>query len=692
LVDGHGPLSTTQVIIMKEFPLPISDHELTSILSHLTEEDSFVFLETTRLSADNYLSYLFLNPVARITCKGSDDPVAFLGKAQRYCDEGFYLAGSFAYEFGYLLEEVLRGLIDPAEQIVADFGVFRKPYIYDHRQSDFVNDRPWPPGDRGGQAAEPGFGISEPTFSQSREEYLEKIARIKHHIEAGDTYQVNYTLKLLFDFQGSDIAFYKALRRNQSVSYGAWIKQGDQRTLSFSPELFFRKRDNRCTVRPMKGTMRRAPDLAGDAAIRDTLATDIKNRSENVMIVDLLRNDLGRLCVMGEVETVSLFDVETYETLHQMTSSIRGRLKDDVGLVELFRAIFPCGSVTGAPKIRTMEIISELETTQRGVYTGGIGFISPAGEAVFNVPIRTVVLDKDRGEMGIGSGIVYDSDPVKEWEECCLKGRFLQASFPEFELIETLLYHPRQGFWLLARHLDRLERSAAYWGFSFSRAEVVKALEQAVFSPGAEESLRIRLLLHKDGGLEVESYPAPAQDNLRENGDPPKVVLSSSFTDSADPFYYHKTTCRSLYDAERKSALAAGFHEVLYRNERGEMTEGGITNLFVRKNGKLLTPPLYCGLLGGVLRAALLDGEVDAPDGLPVEEKVITLEDLKNAEGIYVGNSVRGLVRVELVDDCLECSGNKPASPSSDGLRMSGLFTESGEVSNLQAQDERIND
>ncbi|MCA1764773.1 MAG: chorismate-binding protein, partial [Desulfobulbaceae bacterium] len=253
---------------MKGFPLPISDRELTSILSHLAEEDSFVFLETTRLSADNYLSYLFLNPLARITCKGSDDPVAFLEKAQCYCDEGFYLAGSFAYEFGYLLEEVLRGLIDPAEQIVADFGVYRKPYIYDHRQGDFVSGRPWPPEDGGGQTAEPDFSISEPTFSQTREDYLEKIDRIKHYIEAGDTYQVNYTLKLLFDFQGSDIAFYKALRRNQSVSYGALLKQGDHRTLSFSPELFFRKKDNHCTVRPMKGTMRRAPDLAGDAAIR----------------------------------------------------------------------------------------------------------------------------------------------------------------------------------------------------------------------------------------------------------------------------------------------------------------------------------------------------------------------------------------------------------------------------------------
>jgi para-aminobenzoate synthetase/4-amino-4-deoxychorismate lyase len=635
---------------MKGFPSPIPDRELTDILIHLTAEDSFVFLETTRLSADNFVSYLFLNPVDRITCTATDDPVAFLETAQRYCDAGFYLAGSFSYEFGYLLEEVLRGLIDPADRIVADFGVYRTPYIYDHRHGDFAGPRPWPLEDRGREVADSGFQISDTIFSQTREDYLEKIALIKKYIEAGDTYQVNYTLKLLFDFQGSDLSFYKALRRNQSVSYGAFIKEGGRRTLSFSPELFFRKRGNECLVRPMKGTMRRAPELTEDTAVRGRLAADIKNRSENVMIVDLLRNDLGKLCVMGEVDTVSLFDVETYETLHQMTSSIRGKLKPGVGLLELFRAIFPCGSVTGAPKIRTMEIIHELETAPRGVYTGGIGFISPEGEAVFNVPIRTVVLDNERGEMGIGSGIVYDSDPEQEWEECCLKGRFLQASFPEFKLIETLLHRPQRGYWLRARHLDRLARSAAYWGFSFSRAEAVSALERAVVSTAGNECHRIRLLLHKDGVLEVAAFACPGPLSAADagNGEPPMVVLSSSRTNSADPFYYHKTTWRDLYDAERKKALAAGFYEVIYRNERGEMTEGSITNLFVREGGKLLTPPLACGLLGGVLREALLDGEVEPPGRLVVEEKIIGREDLKNAEAIYVGNSVRGLVRVRL--------------------------------------------
>lgn len=638
---------------MSGFLSPIPEHKLIGLLNHLAKEESFVFLETTRVNEDNYLSYLFLAPVNRLSCKNTDDPAVFFENAQRYLDQGYYLAGSFSYEFGYLLEESLSDLVNSNDQIVADLGVYRKPFIYDHQLADFVGDKPWPQWDVAEDLPDDVYRISDLSFSQSKKDYLEKIARVKRYIEAGDTYQVNYTLKLLFDYQGSDIAFYKSLRRNQSVSYGAFIKDGERRTLSFSPELFFRKKGNECVVRPMKGTMRRAPSLGEDMSIRRSLADDIKNRSENIMIVDLLRNDLGKLCVMGTVDTVSLFDVETYESLHQMTSSVRGELKPDVGLGELFRAIFPCGSVTGAPKIRTMEIIRELEMGERGVYTGGIGFISPDGEAIFNVPIRTVLLNNGYGEMGIGSGIVYDSDPEKEWDECCLKGRFLQAAFPEFELIETIIYHPQQGFWLLDRHLDRLKSSAAYWGFVFSGEDVIGALERTVVSLKEKGCHRVRLLLHKEGELEINavSCPEPRLVAEVEGEELPLVVLSSSHTDSTDPFFHHKTTCRSLYDAEREKAVATEVLDVLFCNERGEVTEGSITNVFILKKGELLTPPLSCGLLGGVLREALLAGEVLAPDNLPVVEEVLSVKHLREAEAIYVGNSVRGLVRVNLVDN-----------------------------------------
>ncbi|MCK4838238.1 MAG: aminodeoxychorismate synthase component I [Desulfobulbaceae bacterium] len=638
---------------MKGYLSPISDHKLAGLLDYLAGEDSFAFFETTRVSEDNYLSFLFLEPVKRLVCKVADDPAVFLETAQRYLDQGYYLAGCFSYEFGYLLEEALVDLVNASEQIVAELGVYEKPFIYDHRRADFVDNKPWPQWDGGKDIAVDSYRVSDLTFSQDKQDYLAKIAQIKQYIEAGDTYQVNYTLKLLFDFQGSDMAFYKALRRNQSVSYGAFIKDGERRTLSFSPELFFRKKGNECLVRPMKGTMHRAPGLEEDLLVRSGLADDIKNRSENVMIVDLLRNDLGRLSEMGTVDTVSMFDVETYETLHQMTSSVRGELKSNVGLLELFRAMFPCGSVTGAPKIRTMEIIRELEAEARGVYTGGIGFISPDGEAVFNVPIRTVLLNKGRGEMGIGSGIVYDSDPEKEWDECCLKGRFLQASLPEFKLIETILYHPQHGFWLMGRHLERLRGSAVYWGFSFSEEDLSQALERTAATLASKGWHRVRLLLCKDGGLEIRavSCSEPPVGLGQENSRLPEVVMSQSHTDSTDPFFHHKTTCRSLYDAEREKAGAAGFFDVLFCNERGEVTEGSITNVFIRKAGKLLTPPLSCGLLGGVLRGALLAGEVMAPDSLPVIEKVLSVKDLREAEAIYTGNSVRGLTRVNLADD-----------------------------------------
>lgn len=640
-----------QRLTMQGYFPPIPERKLAGLLNHLAKEDSFVFLETTRVNEENYLSYLFLEPIDRIICKATDDPAVFMASAQRYLEQGYYLAGCLSYELGHILEESLAGLVRADDQIVADLGVFRQPFVYDHRCDDFIGSPPWQDWPANDDNSTDGYRVSDLTLSQNKEEYLDKIASIKSYIEAGDTYQVNYTLKLHFNYLGSDAAFYQALRRNQSVSYGAFIKNDGRRILSFSPELFFRKKGNDCLVRPMKGTMGRKPSLDEDLLVRSSLSSDIKNCSENIMIVDLLRNDLGKLSVMGKIDTVSLFDVETYETLHQMTSCLRGELKPEVTLLELFRAIFPCGSVTGAPKIRTMEIIHELEAEERGVYTGAIGFIGPQAEAIFNVPIRTVVLENGRGEMGIGSGIVYDSDPENEWEECLLKGKFLQETLPEFKLIESILYVPAQGFWLLDHHLRRLHQSATYWGFAYSEELITDSLHRVVAVTESKDSYMVRLLLHKDGSQEVEAVKLPKTTGLlgeQIKDELPLVCLSAVPIDSTDPFFYHKTTCRTLYDAERKAAVAAGFFEVLFGNERQEVTEGTITNVFVRKAGKLLTPPLHCGLLAGVLRAALLAGEVAAPDGLEVVEEVIGLDDLRKAEAIYLGNSVRGLIRVKL--------------------------------------------
>ncbi|MFC1826787.1 aminodeoxychorismate synthase component I [Thermodesulfobacteriota bacterium] len=641
---------------------PFSDASLHSLLTGLAGKESFVFLESTRVTSENHLSFLFQDPVERLVCNYSDDPVDFLRRAQKYIDKGFYLAGYIAYEFGYMLEPSLAKSFTPRSAPdnsldplpLTDLGVFSKPQIYDHLNESCKENESWPKGLERESGAT--FSIDNLSLSQEREEYLEAIHRIKSYIGSGDTYQVNYTLKLLFDFAGSIPEFYSSLRRNQSVSYGGLIKNGRSTILTFSPELFFRKSGNKIDVRPMKGTMLRGRTNAEDRDLADFLQHDIKNRSENVMIVDLLRNDLGRLSRMGGVNVQSLFDVETYETLHQMTSSIRGKVNGSLSLEKMFRALFPCGSVTGAPKIRTMEIIRELEVEDRGVYTGAIGFISPEGDAVFNVPIRTVVLQGDKGEMGIGSGIVWDSDPVGEWDESILKGRFLTRSVPGFKLIETMLWHSESGYWLLDLHLNRLAESADYFFYQLDLDKIkadLNELAEGFLNNVPVENQRVRLTLSKHGEIELTSTVLPeglfpgnnplAVLELDVFGDLSNAVFSGRNSDSNSPYLFHKTTLRKLYDDERSRAVNKGFYEVLFVNEKGEVTEGSYTNIFMQKGGKLITPPVSCGLLPGVFRNFLLK---ESPE--IIEEASFTRKDIEQAEAVYVGNSVRGLVRVSL--------------------------------------------
>ncbi len=627
---------------------PLADPELQSLLAFLAREEVFAFFETTRARDGEARSLLFRRPEAVLRCASTDQAADFFAKAAQWLEKGFYLAGWFAYEFGYLLEPALAGLVWPGPPLVlAELGVYRQPHIYDHSLGRFAGAGPWPTVDQTAQPAN-GHRLERLRLNLEREAYLDAIARIKAYIAAGDTYQVNYTLKLLFDFAGSPESLYQTLRRNQSVAYGAYLRNGARRILSFSPELFFRKRGGVCTVRPMKGTARRGRTCEEDEQIAAWLGADLKNRSENVMIVDLLRNDLGRIATMGSVRTDRLFEVETYESLHQMTSTISGQLRPGLGLAELFGALFPCGSVTGAPKIRTMEIIRELEKMPRGVYTGAIGYLAPGGDAAFSVPIRTVALDGEKGEMGIGSGVVYDSDPAGEWEECRLKGRFLTEPQPPFLLIETLLRSPADGYWLLDLHLDRLAGAAGFFGYPFSRSAVRERLQAEPWGEPPASAQRVRLTLAKDGALEVVAVPCELPRRIgfveaEATGALPKIIISAQPVDSQNVFLYHKTSRREWYDDERRQAVAAGFFEVVFVNERGEITEGAITNLFVRKDGRLLTPRVECGLLDGVFRQYLLR---ESPE--PVSEAVLTPADLRTAEAIYVGNSVRGLVRVSL--------------------------------------------
>ena len=640
------PSTRKTIAKMPHMPCPLTDETLARILALTASEDECVFLETSRVTPEESRSYFFHRPVAHLACYAHDNPSRFFQQAEDFLTEGLYLAGWLGYEFGYLLEPSLarRVLPDPRKPL-AKLGVFRAPLIFDHNTGE-LSEGTWP-------APPPAQGATDYRITNLRPncteaDYTAALAKIKAYIESGDTYQVNFTLKLLFNFDGSPESLYQALRRNQSVSFGAYLRSGNQRILSFSPELFFKRKGEQCLVRPMKGTIQRGPYPAEDARLMQFLQADKKNRSENVMIVDLLRNDLGRVCTPGTVATRSLFDIETYETLHQMTSTITGHLPAATKIESLFRALFPCGSVTGAPKIRTMEIIHELENGGRGVYTGAIGFIAPTGETTFNVPIRTIELNGNMGEMGIGSGIIHESDPAQEWRECLLKGRFLSDPAPVFRLIETLLWQPGGGYWLLNEHLERLTASAAYFRYPFNPPEMLTRLKKLSLDFAASP-MRVRLTLAKDGQMELNASPCPAPaavtwpmpEAARE--ELPRVTFSPEATDPGSPWLFHKTTLRELYDTERERALAAGFYEVLFTNTRGEVTEGSITSIFILQQGTLVTPPMECGLLPGVFRRYLLER-----GPMPVREAILTSRDLAQAEAIFVGNSVRGLIRVRL--------------------------------------------
>ncbi|MEJ2690784.1 MAG: aminodeoxychorismate synthase component I [Deltaproteobacteria bacterium] len=629
---------------------PFPDNFLQRLLAYLARRQHYILLENNRITPDNRCSYLFLEPEAQLVLRKGDDPTEFFAAIETWQGRGFYLAGWLAYEFGYLLEPALHPLLQDCEQDeLARLWCYKAPLTHDHLHAVTPVPQAWPQ-----DQAEHDFShrLKNLHVLDQQEDYLSRIARIKSYIAAGDTYQVNYTTGLAFDFEGSPEGLYGTLRSNQRVCYAAMLKDGSRSILSLSPELFFRISDGEITVRPMKGTAHRAGSAAGDEALKSFLKNDLKNRSENVMIVDLLRNDLGRICLRPSVRTVSLFDVESYETLHQMTSTIRGRLDGQFSWQRLFAALFPCGSVTGAPKIRTMEIIRELESRPRGVYTGAIGFIAPDGDAVFNVPIRTVAIDGNKGGMGIGSGIVFDSDPEQEWQECLLKGRFLSNPQEPFQLIETLFWQHDKGFWLLEGHLDRLRNSAVRLQFACDLEKVKKSLADEVGRHGSQagsgSGRRVRVLLAKDGNLTVSSVacPLPKIDLLPPLLDPaklPLVAISTKKVQSDQFELYHKTTLRKLYDEERQQAVQKGFVEILFVNENNQLTEGSISNLFVRQHDCYLTPPLACGLLDGVFRRYLM-----ANSPLPVKEQILTPADLEGADAIYIGNSVRGLMQVAL--------------------------------------------
>ena len=482
-------------------------------------------------------------------------------------------------------------------------------------------------------------GIAELSAGLDAAKHAALVRRIRRWIADGDCYQINLTFPLTFEIYGHPLALYAGLRERQPVRYGGYVCTAEETILSFSPELFFARRGNRVLMRPMKGTAARGHTRLEDEAKRAALLSSPKERAENIMIVDLLRNDLGRLARPGKVSVEALCTAEAYPTLWQLVSTVVADLPG-ASLAELFAALFPCGSITGAPKIRAMQRIAELEESPRGLYTGALGWLAPEGDCRFNVAIRTIELTPGRGpvrqaRLGVGSGIVADADAAREYAECLLKARFLTAFDPHFELLETLRLEGG-AYPLLTLHLERLQASAQTLGFACTLPAVSAALAaEAVCRPIGV--FRVRLTLAHDGRCQVVSSPL-AEDQEK----PWRVLLAAEMLAADDYLLRHKTTARARYDRVL-AALADRpmVFDAIFLNTRGEVCEGARSNVFVERDGVLLTPPLACGLLPGVLRRTLLES------GRAVE-RVLRLEDLRPRSVLYVGNALRGLLPVVL--------------------------------------------
>lgn len=544
-----------------------------------------------------YSDRLFENPLEIIKAfDGQELPECFQ-KIEKL-REKYYVAGYVRYE----AKDAFLGKDIKSDLPLLYFEVFDKYKDFEF----FCNGKP-------------DFKAS-PAISYA--EYSSALRQIKNEIAAGNTYEVNYTYDWNVDYTGDELFFYKYLLQNQKTPYNAFFSNKYETVMSFSPELFFEIDGRHILTKPMKGTVKRGETLEKDRENIAFLKNDIKNRAENVMIVDLLRNDLGRIAKTGSVKVSRLFDIETHKTLHQMTSQIEAELLDNVSLYDIFKAIFPCGSITGAPKISTMNIIDRIEQGRRNVYCGAIGFLSPQ-KNVFSVPIR--ILQKTKNQVTYkfrtGGAIVWDSDIKEEWEETFVKAAFLKQ---EFSLIETIKVQNRAMF-LKEEHLKRLKESAEKLGFKFNKE---------LYTIEPEQDGIMRIILHKNGEYGIQYKPY-----LRTTVN--QIELSERILDSNNEFLRHKTTYKPWYEESYKKIQREEIYDEIFFNERGELCEGARTNILLEIDGKFYTPPLSSGLLNGILRQNLLDSGV-------CEERILYKSDLLNAGNIYCINSVRGIKRVEL--------------------------------------------
>ncbi|MEN6458409.1 MAG: aminodeoxychorismate synthase component I [Thermoguttaceae bacterium] len=552
-----------------------------------------------------------------VEARRPEDVVARLEDVERAVAGGLCAAGLMSYEAAPGFDPALVTHCADSMPLLW-FALFRRTWEQDT-----------PPREAPGECE---VGPWRPTIRPA--EYDDAIGRIKHNIARGDTYQVNETYRLRATFRGEPWALFRRLCEAQRAEFGAYLDLGDQVVCSASPELLLDLRGDALVTRPMKGTAPRGRTSSEDRRLRAMLTQSAKDRAENAMIVDMMRNDLGRIAEKGSVQVDAAFDVEKFPTVYQMTSTVSAR--STASLTEIFRATFPAASITGAPKVRTMQIIRELERDPRGVYTGCIGWLAPERRAVFSVAIRTVTIDRRAGiaQYGTGGGITWDSQSAGEFAESQTKAALLTTEAPRFELLETMLYQGAEGYSLLDGHLRRLADSAEYFDFAIDLTAVRRQLA-ALASRLGDQPQCVRLRIGRQGQIAIEASPAPTV-----RADAWRLRLAHAPVDPQNVFLYHKTTWREVY--ERAGAARGDCDDVVLWNAEGQATETTIANLVVEKDERLVTPPIACGLLPGVLRQHLLETA-------QIHEDTVSLDDLRRARRLFAVNSVRGWMPAVLV-------------------------------------------
>lgn len=560
---------------------------------------------------------VFENPVDVLWTRDISEVTHLLAAVEaRVNDEQLIAAGYLSYEAASAFDPALHTQTGGQLPLLC-FGLFNEPRVLQELPEPDVRQQQAPPW--------------QPATSWAR--YQACIDKIQSEIALGNTYQINYTFRQTAHNVHDAWQLFLHIAH---APYGAYVELDTHSVVSASPELFFRLDGDRIVCKPMKGTAPRGTTLVDDRAARETLRNSAKNLAENVMITDMMRNDLGRIAEPGSVVAESLFAIEKYPTVWQMVSTVRAR--SAASIASIFAALFPCASITGAPKAASMRLIAALEEEPREVYTGSIGFLRPGREAQFSVAIRTSWIDSRSGtaRYGVGGGIVWDSNAEDEYRECVDKSRVLLGSYADrgFELLETLRWDPANSYFLLAEHLERLRDSAEYFDFSFDRAAIVEALAQLEQS-FTDEHYRVRLLLDRNGTVRTESRPLQLPGPATQY----RVKLAATPVDASNPFLYHKTTQRDLY--ERARAAHPEFDDVLLWNKDGYLTETTVANIIVELDGELCTPPVNSGLLNGTFRQQLVDAG-------RLIERPIHRDELGTHTSLRLINSVRGEFTAEL--------------------------------------------